>query len=69
MIIIIIGSFMALGGIFLTVRSIYDKFFRPCYPNPKKWIRVKAKVIGNSQYESTEYVSPAGTQCSPLESV
>lgn len=59
MTILIIGSFLVLAGLFTIAKSIYDKFFRPCYPNPKKWIRVKAKVIGNSQYESTEYVSPA----------
>lgn len=59
MTVIIIGSFLVLAGIFTIVKSIYDKFFRSCYPNPKKWIRVKAKVIGNSQYENTEYVSPA----------
>lgn len=59
MTVIIIGSFLVLAGLFTVAKSIYDKFFRPCYPNPKKWIRVKAKVINSRQYESTEYVSPA----------
>ena len=40
-----LGAAAVIIGLLLIIYDIYCKFFRQLYPNPKKWIRVKAKIV------------------------
>lgn len=40
-----LGAAAVIIGLLLIIYGIYCKFFRRLYPNPKKWIRVKAKIV------------------------
>lgn len=55
---IVLGAVAVIIGLSLIIYGIYCKFFRQLYPNPKKWIKVKAKIVGNRIYESKELSSP-----------
>lgn len=55
---IISGTIAVIIGIFFIIYGIYCKFIRRLYPNPKKWVKVKAKIVGNHIYESKELSSP-----------
>ena len=56
---IISGSIAVIIGILFIIYGIYCKFIRRLYPDPKKWVKVKAKIVGNHFYESKE-LSPPG---------
>lgn len=55
---IVLGAIAVIIGLSLIICGIYCKFFRRLYPNPKKWVKVKAKIVGNHIYESKELSSP-----------
>ena len=55
---IVLGAVVVIIGFSLIIYGIYCKFFRRPYPNPKKWVKVKAKIVDNHIYESSELSSP-----------
>lgn len=55
---IVLGAIAVIIGLSLIICGIYCKFFQRLYPNPKKWVKVKAKIVGNHIYESKELSSP-----------
>lgn len=48
--VIIIGALFIIGGIAFIGFGVYNRWFRSYIPNPKKWGRVRAKVIGRHHY-------------------
>lgn len=48
--VIIIGALFAIGGIAFIGFGIYNRWFRSYIPNPKKWGKARAKVIGRHHY-------------------
>lgn len=46
--------------------GIYNRFFRSFVPNPKKWKRTRAKVVGRHHYQVknlSKYGGPAYNEC------
>lgn len=48
---VIIGILGVLSGISIIALAVYNRFFNSFVPNPKKWKRARAKIIGRNRYQ------------------
>lgn len=54
---IIIPAIFIIIGIVIIVKGIYDRFFNSFIPNPKKWGKARARIIGRHHYKEKVSVS------------